>query len=487
MLLNRTKPCEKEQKDDGAEVEEAAGGMTRESPLVPLTDESAMGLYMIDGWTKELGDIQIRELLISLIASTAGDMNELRDRLSRAVRRLENSKTPWSAKDDGQYEFLSSTRDECTQLSQTLPSTSNLNARGLPGWSTVGRDRRAGGEQINFPGIPPPIGQCNVPPPDIPLNVPPRSEELNIRQPATRFQPGIVERIKAWGIEFGGTERENVETFLKRLTQCSMSCGFAPDELCRVLPIILKDAASTWWSVKCTQIYTYDAFAAAIKRRFSMSAMDSRLFTEIIMRTQGKLESGADYLDSVQSMWLMVHSQIPLRDRLNITFNNLRVEYHQVIMRADFNTFEELEELVYQYDLCCRRPVNKSTPVPRECVLPEYITPRARRAEVAAVAACDTNAVRATEKRKAETVAASNEVKRLSTPPYNDHNAEKGIRTVKCFNCGKTGHRHRKCTSPKVIFCYRCGQCDVKMPECPKCGRTRVKTEEENASAPGNE
>ncbi|KAK0071599.1 hypothetical protein PV325_012631, partial [Microctonus aethiopoides] len=288
MTLNRTKPGEKEKIGEGAEGEEAAGGVTQESPLVPPTEEAARGLYMIDGWTKELGDIQIRELLISLKASTVGDMNELRDRLSRAVRRLENSKTPWSAKDDGQYEFLSSTRDEYTQSSQTLPGTSNLNTRGLPGWSTVGRDRRAEGEQMQFPGVPPPIGQFNVPPPNIQFNVPQRNEGLNINQPAARFQPGMVERIKAWGVQFGGTERENVDTFLKELTQCSMTCGFAPDELCRVLPIILKDAASTWWSVKCTQIHTYEAFAAAIKKRFSMPAMNSRLLTEIVMRTQGK-------------------------------------------------------------------------------------------------------------------------------------------------------------------------------------------------------
>lgn len=113
----------------------------------------------------------------------------------------------------------------------------------------------------------------------------------------------MIECVKAWGLEFGGSDRENVVTFLNKLHQCSMSCGFSPQELYRVLPLILKDAAGTWVSVKSTSILSYDEFVTALRKRFSIPAIKCRVLSEIVARTQRKFETGVDFLDSIQSMW----------------------------------------------------------------------------------------------------------------------------------------------------------------------------------------
>lgn len=179
-----------------------------------------------------------------------------------------------------------------------------------------------------------------------------------------------------------------------------------------------------------------------------------------------------------------------LQDELNIACNNFRAEYHQVIKGSDFNTFEELEDLVLEYDMCRRQPAYRPPPAPRDCVLPEYayhemryVTNKSRKYEVAEVATNTQGAMKNEEKRNAETLVSS-EVKKPNSPLSN--NNEKSIAGVSCFNCGKPGHRFRKCTAPRVIFCFKCEQRDVKTPECSKCSRTRVINEEKDATQ-GNE
>lgn len=38
-----------------------------------------------------------------------------------------------------------------------------------------------------------------------------------------------------------------------------------------------------------------------------------------------------------------------------------------------------------------------------------------------------------------------------------------------CWNCKKRGHRHRDCTEPRRVFCYRCSQSGVTTHRCPFC------------------
>ncbi|XP_043479119.1 uncharacterized protein LOC122509251 [Leptopilina heterotoma] len=43
--------------------------------------------------------------------------------------------------------------------------------------------------------------------------------------------------------------------------------------------------------------------------------------------------------------------------------------------------------------------------------------------------------------------------------------------TVICWNCDKTGHRHRLCPEPKRRFCYRCRGSGVTKRDCPHCNK----------------
>lgn len=41
----------------------------------------------------------------------------------------------------------------------------------------------------------------------------------------------------------------------------------------------------------------------------------------------------------------------------------------------------------------------------------------------------------------------------------------------KCWNCDKTGHRHRLCPEPRRRFCYGCRASGVTKRECPHCNK----------------
>ena len=40
-----------------------------------------------------------------------------------------------------------------------------------------------------------------------------------------------------------------------------------------------------------------------------------------------------------------------------------------------------------------------------------------------------------------------------------------------CWNCQKTGHRHRDCPEPRRVFCYRCSYSGVTTQNCPFCNQ----------------
>jgi hypothetical protein len=40
-----------------------------------------------------------------------------------------------------------------------------------------------------------------------------------------------------------------------------------------------------------------------------------------------------------------------------------------------------------------------------------------------------------------------------------------------CFNCKSPGHTFRICKQKRKVFCYRCGEPNIKVSDCPKCSK----------------
>ncbi|CAD6221825.1 GSCOCG00011650001-RA-CDS [Cotesia congregata] len=116
---------------------------------------------------------------------------------------------------------------------------------------------------------------------------------------------------------------------------------------------------------------SYDVLCHALRERFGEPDIECRLLGEVVNRTQGPLEAGLDYLDSLLAIWALVSEPLPVRLQLNFAYNNLRSEYHVVIHREDFSTFGELYRLVRDYDRPRRRMQPRTPVTPNESVMPK--------------------------------------------------------------------------------------------------------------------
>lgn len=96
-----------------------------------------------------------------------------------------------------------------------------------------------------------------------------------------------------------------------------------------------------------------------------------RIKWEVITRTQGKLEMGLDFLDSVIALWARVDDPLPLKDQLDFAYNGLRPEYHQKFERHDFNNFDELYENIRAVDIPRQRLQRRELVPMEQSVVPE--------------------------------------------------------------------------------------------------------------------
>jgi hypothetical protein len=49
-----------------------------------------------------------------------------------------------------------------------------------------------------------------------------------------------------------------------------------------------------------------------------------------------------------------------------------------------------------------------------------------------------------------------------------------GASNKACWNCSEVGHNHRFCNKPKKIFCFGCGEPNVRRSDCQKCAQKNV-------------
>ncbi|KAH0552559.1 hypothetical protein KQX54_012410 [Cotesia glomerata] len=327
-----------------------------------------------------LNSLQVSEMLVTLNANPLGSSDVLRDRLLRALKRNIDPETVWTLEDQPITRFSDEITDKgvhnlfilpprCGEAATTTMTTTTTITTMATGLLTVKTTPTStGGYRRNHDPIcllachrgagdqsrahEPPEVQCRY-------SFAYWRRSLPARYVRTRLQ---VELKVLW---------TKLEPFLRRLEECQVTCGLNDADVLAVMPLVFTGAAKPWWTHMKGAIESYDVLCQALRERFGEPDIECRLLGKVVNRTQGPLEAGLDYLDSLLAVWALVGEPLPVRLQLNFTYNNLRSEYHVMIHREDFSTFGELYRLVRDYDRP-RRQMQPCTPVtPNESVMPE--------------------------------------------------------------------------------------------------------------------
>lgn len=362
-------------------------------------------------------------------------------------------------------------------------------------------------------------------------SIPPRREDFSTTD-EERFPPRrrrflsphrVLQEVRRWDLSFSGRRGEDVEDFISLVEEGRALVPIQDEDLLKTLSFCLKGDARTWYREARTLLVDWPAAKAAFRERFSDPDYQIALREEISRRTQGDRESALSYLGCMNGLFARLNPAWTEWERVRYAHRNMLPVYRVVIQLHDRLTMRDLERAVARQEQILRSVGTRRAPPRPEASLcpgfaywdsPERQT-TSRRTELRAVqiqdvvsddqlSANDDGAVTellhamipsrarrsndtggrpraplnsrprptssAPRARTAPTVVPA-ETSPLPAPETCSAPAPADRRAPDCWNCRKSGHRHRECQEPRRLFCYRCGLSGVTTARCNLCNQ----------------
>ena len=253
-------------------------------------------------------------------------------------------------------------------------------------------------------------------------------------------------RVEKWGLKFTGDKHLSVSTFLERVSELRIARGISERELFDSAIDLFSGRALNWFRANRHRFVDWKGLSSLLCKHFEPPDYRSRLFREILDRTQDRSESIVDYLSSMSALFRR-YGGISEDVQLDIVTRNLSPFYTTQLPIV--NSMEELEEECLKLEAKKYRAESYVPPARKRhgFVEPDF-----------AFIAADEPSVHLSN----DSIPDVSEVAQAGSKVLTS-------RTVTCWNCGKTGHLNRQCPNPKNTHCYRCGAPGVTTRSCQKC------------------
>ena len=217
--------------------------------------------------------------------------------------------------------------------------------------------------------------------------------------------------IHKWNVQFTGEAGSpSVMDFLERVTELRIARGYTEEELYRSSLDLFSGKALLWYRSNVRRAKSWTDLSSMLKRDYLPPDYRSRLFQELLNRTQGPDEKIVDYLACMNAL-VDRYGSMSREVVLDIVRRNLAPFY--ITQLPEVRSLEELETACLRLETVKYRAENYRAP-PRkskECVEPELACLSA------GAGSLDLNS---TEGRSS-------------------------ARAITCFGCGKRGHIQRFC------------------------------------------
>lgn len=261
----------------------------------------------------------------------------------------------------------------------------------------------------------------------------------DIRSPSSHAE------VARWKIQFDGDS--SVTNFLERIEELRVSRGISKEQLLRSGPELFTKDALNWFRTK--DFKSWDELTEQLKNDFQPYDYEFDLMEEIRKRTQGSKERVVSFVSAMENLFKKLGINKPQESaRVKMIRRNLLPYLQNQLALHQISTIAELTRLCKAVEETEVR-TQKFQPPPtnyRQLLEPEL----AYKKPVSHAGNHLVAPIKATE---------------VSTEVVAEESA------AICWNCGKRGHRFKKCQEPRKIFCYKCGLEKVFVKNCPNCAK----------------
>lgn len=304
--------------------------------------------------------------------------------------------------------------------------------------------------------------QHNSNPATIPSHPTTSSANSNlINNVITKFEP-----VRKWGIKFSGDPKQlTVHAFLERVEELKLARRVTDDEIFDSATDLLSGKALNWYRSNRTRLSSWKEFADLLKRHFEPPDYRSRLFREILERTQDPSEGIVDYMSTMAALFRR-YGHVPEDAQLEIISRNLAPFYTTQLPIV--NSLEELENQCLKLEAKKYRAEHYVPPPRRRLNLvePDFAFIETSVPTETAVHAVGgvTNSVPPVPNQTR-----FSSVPNTAVEAVGDAISGTNRKPVTCWNCRGQGHLNRDCNQPRKIHCFKCGNANVTIRNCPKC------------------
>lgn len=242
--------------------------------------------------------------------------------------------------------------------------------------------------------------------------------------------------VSSWGLKFSGNPKEmSVNAFIERINELKVARN-SNDRLLFASAIdLFTGNAAIWYRANKDTFADWSELMVGLRSEFLSPEYDEHLFEEIKHRTQGPNESIGIYVSVMKNLFARLCTSVPESTRLKILMRNLAPFYQTQLGLVDITSIAQLLQFGKQLEA-------------RRAFVEAYVPPPSRGKSLEPDLAC---------------VSATSGSGR-NTP------VEAGpSSSVKCWNCGRNGHRSAQCSQQRRRHCFGCGRPNVTRFSCPSC------------------
>lgn len=262
----------------------------------------------------------------------------------------------------------------------------------------------------------------------------------------------IFKTVSHWNISFDGSC--GVNSFLERVEELRVACGFSTDQLMSVAVTLFRGSALDWFRANITNNYTWNDLVSSLRAAFLSGEYEEDIWTDIRNRTQGQQERSVTYISVMQNLFNKLSDRPHEQTRLRMIRRNLLPELQSLLSLHSFSSIAELTMACHQIeDTQLRIQRFKPPPTKPSSVTEQELMYDPRKCkQISAMQSSASTSL--TQFERAE---------RVPSPARVTSSA------VTCWNCRQRGHVKRDCSRPPSKHCFGCGRPDVIKAECPRC------------------